>query len=90
MQLINKLDNSKYRRLLSRVAEKLHLKNEKAFSDEEILKLQSAFELSAVDVNLLLETIEFILLQVFVCSKAFNIELFVCNGGFFFRLLITA
>ena len=64
VQIINDLDSSKYPRLLVRVAEKLHVRGEKAFSEEETVKLHAALGLDAKDVDLLLETIEFILQQV--------------------------
>jgi len=40
------------------------VRGEKAFSEEEIVKLQAALGLDSKDVDLLLETIEFILQQV--------------------------
>jgi len=49
--LINNLDVSKFHLLLSRILQKLHLKEERTFSDEEEEKLQGAFDISAMILN---------------------------------------
>ncbi|XP_046574221.1 COMM domain-containing protein 10-like [Haliotis rubra] len=61
--IINDLASSKFPLLLNRILQKLHLKDERTFSEEEEEKLQSTFELSAPDLELVLETLEFILQQ---------------------------
>ncbi|CAK8676692.1 unnamed protein product [Clavelina lepadiformis] len=63
VQLINELESNRFPKLLSRIAEKLHLREEHAFSEEEQIKLQLALGIGSEDRSLLLETIEFILLQ---------------------------
>lgn len=64
MSLINQLDDSKFSGLLARILQKLHLKDEHSFSEEEERKLQRALGLSAGDVSLVLETLAFLLEQV--------------------------
>lgn len=59
---INSIDNSKFSRLLTRILQKLHLK-ERSFSQEEEEKLQSALSLERHTLQLLLETVSFILEQ---------------------------
>lgn len=61
--LINAMDQNKFPRLLSRVIQKLHLKDERAFSAEEEQKLQIALELDIKDLDLVLDTTAFILEQ---------------------------
>lgn len=63
IMLINGLDVNKFPLLLSRIIQKLHLKEERTFSDEEEEKLQGTFEVSAQELELILETLEFILQQ---------------------------
>ncbi|XP_051758768.1 COMM domain-containing protein 10 [Ctenopharyngodon idella] len=59
---INSIDSSKFSRLLSRILQKLHLK-ERSFSEEEEEKLQSALSMEKQTLQLLLETVSFILEQ---------------------------
>ncbi|KAG5841436.1 hypothetical protein ANANG_G00199490 [Anguilla anguilla] len=61
---INAIDINKFSRLLSRILQKLHLKAERSFSEEEEEKLQSALSLDKQALGLVLETISFILEQV--------------------------
>ncbi|KAL0979804.1 hypothetical protein UPYG_G00189940 [Umbra pygmaea] len=61
--LINKIDLNKFSRLLSRILQKLHLKEERTFSEEEEQKLQGALSLDKQSVSLVLETTAFILEQ---------------------------
>ncbi|XP_059159992.1 COMM domain-containing protein 10-like [Physella acuta] len=61
--LINDLDVTRFPLLLSRIIQKLHLKEERTFSDEEEEKLQGAFGISSKDLDLVLQTLEFILQQ---------------------------
>ncbi|KAH1169205.1 COMM domain-containing protein 10 isoform X1 [Mauremys mutica] len=61
--LINMIDPGKFPRLLSRILQKLHLKAESSFSEEEEEKLQAAFSVEKQDLHLVLETISFILEQ---------------------------
>ncbi|XP_012942446.1 COMM domain-containing protein 10 [Aplysia californica] len=61
--LINGLDVNKFPLLLSRILQKLHLKEERTFSEEEEEKLQGALDVSSNELELILETLEFILQQ---------------------------
>ncbi|KAM8960783.1 COMM domain-containing protein 10 [Pelodytes ibericus] len=63
VSLMNAMDEGKFPRLLSRILQKLHLKAERSFSEEEEEKLQVAFSLDKQDLHLVLETISFILEQ---------------------------
>ncbi|KAM9331153.1 COMM domain-containing protein 10 [Gastrophryne carolinensis] len=63
VSIINEMDEAKFPRLLSRILQKLHLKAEQSFSEEEEEKLQAAFSLDKADLKLVLETISFILEQ---------------------------
>ncbi|XP_026198021.1 COMM domain-containing protein 10 [Anabas testudineus] len=60
---INEIDVNKFSRLISRIIQKLHLKGERTFSEEEEQKLQSALSLNKQVLNLVLETSAFILEQ---------------------------
>ncbi|XP_071587245.1 COMM domain-containing protein 10 isoform X1 [Heliangelus exortis] len=63
VSLLNAVDPGLFPRLLSRLLQKLHLKAESSFSEEEEEKLQIAFSLEKQDLHLVLETISFILEQ---------------------------
>ncbi|XP_053859146.1 COMM domain-containing protein 10 isoform X2 [Vidua macroura] len=63
VSLFNAVDPGRFPRLLSRLLQKLHLKAESTFSEEEEEKLQIAFSLEKQDLHLVLETISFILEQ---------------------------
>ncbi|XP_074875823.1 COMM domain-containing protein 10 isoform X3 [Buteo buteo] len=63
VSLLNAMDAGRFPRLLSRLLQKLHLKTESIFSEEEEEKLQIAFSLEKQDLHLVLETISFILEQ---------------------------
>ncbi|XP_063996181.1 COMM domain-containing protein 10 isoform X3 [Pogoniulus pusillus] len=63
VSLLNAVDSGRFPRLLSRLLQKLHLKAESSFSEEEEEKLQIAFSLEKQDLHLVLETISFILEQ---------------------------
>ncbi|XP_053159540.1 COMM domain-containing protein 10 isoform X2 [Hemicordylus capensis] len=63
VSLINAIDTGKFSRLLSRILQKLHLKAESTFTEEEEEKLQVAFSVKKQDLHLILETITFILEQ---------------------------
>ncbi|KAM7391385.1 hypothetical protein PAMP_022079 [Pampus punctatissimus] len=60
---INAVDVNKFSRLISRIIQKLHLKGERTFSEEEEQKLQTALSLDKQALNLVLETAAFILEQ---------------------------
>ncbi|KAM9742964.1 COMM domain-containing protein 10 isoform 1-T1 [Menidia menidia] len=60
---INTIDVNKLSRLISRIIQKLHLKGEQTFSEEEEQKLQAALSLDKHALNLVLETAAFILEQ---------------------------
>ncbi|OBS82832.1 hypothetical protein A6R68_23184, partial [Neotoma lepida] len=61
--LINAIDTGRFPRLLIRILQKLHLKAESSFSEEEEEKLQAAFSLEKQELHLVLETISFVLEQ---------------------------
>ncbi|XP_064620810.1 COMM domain-containing protein 10-like [Lineus longissimus] len=61
--LINSLDDAKFPRIISRILQKFHLKDEHAFSEEEEEKLQLAFGLGSQELGLVIETLEFFLHQ---------------------------
>ncbi|XP_015271773.1 PREDICTED: COMM domain-containing protein 10, partial [Gekko japonicus] len=63
VSFINTIDTGKFSRLLSRILQKLHLKGESTFTEEEEEKLQIAFSVEKQDLHLVLETIAFILEQ---------------------------
>ncbi|XP_053788914.1 COMM domain-containing protein 10 isoform X1 [Vidua chalybeata] len=63
VSLLNAVDPGRFPRLLSRLLQKLHLKAESTFSEEEEEKLQIAFSLEKQDLHLVLETMSFILEQ---------------------------
>ncbi|XP_037657151.1 COMM domain-containing protein 10 isoform X3 [Choloepus didactylus] len=63
VSLINAIDTGRFPRLLTRILQKLHLKAESSFSEEEEEKLQAAFSLDKQDLHLVLEIISFILEQ---------------------------
>uniref|UniRef100_A0A8D0B6V7 COMM domain containing 10 n=1 Tax=Salvator merianae TaxID=96440 RepID=A0A8D0B6V7_SALMN len=63
VSLINAIDTGKFSRLLSRILQKLHLKSESTFTEEEEEKLQSAFSVEKQDLHLVLEMLTFILEQ---------------------------
>lgn len=63
VNLINRLDDGKFSALLARILHKLHSKDERILSEEEELRLQKAFAMTAKDVALVLETLSFILEQ---------------------------
>ncbi|TNN29103.1 COMM domain-containing protein 10 [Liparis tanakae] len=60
---INAIDGNKFSRLISRITQKLHLKDKRTFSEEEEEKLQAALSLDKQALNLVLETSAFILEQ---------------------------
>ncbi|KAI1900241.1 hypothetical protein AGOR_G00047970 [Albula goreensis] len=60
---INEIDLNKFSRLLSRILQKLHLKAERSFTEEEEEKLQAALALDKQALSLVLETVSFILEQ---------------------------
>ncbi|XP_069745947.1 COMM domain-containing protein 10 [Narcine bancroftii] len=61
--LVNGLDTGKFPRLLSRILQKLHLKDEHSFNEEEKEKLEVALSLEKHELHLMLETVSFILEQ---------------------------
>ncbi|XP_052784943.1 COMM domain-containing protein 10-like [Mya arenaria] len=63
VSIINNLDGSKFPLLLSRILQKLHMKDERTFSEEEEERLQSTLSLEVTDLELLLQTLEFFLQQ---------------------------
>uniref|UniRef100_A0A8V5GHL4 Uncharacterized protein n=1 Tax=Melopsittacus undulatus TaxID=13146 RepID=A0A8V5GHL4_MELUD len=63
VSLLSAMDSGRFPLLLSRLLQKLHLKTESTFSEEEEEKLQIAFSLEKQDLHLVLETISFILEQ---------------------------
>ncbi|XP_012725557.1 COMM domain-containing protein 10 [Fundulus heteroclitus] len=63
VNFINTIDVNKFSRLLSRIIQKLHVKGERTFSEDEEEKLQAALSLDKHALNLVLETAAFILEQ---------------------------
>ncbi|XP_060787875.1 COMM domain-containing protein 10 isoform X1 [Neoarius graeffei] len=60
---INSIEVNKLSRLLSRILQKLHLKGERSFSEDEEQKLQTALALEKQALHLVLETSSFLLEQ---------------------------
>uniref|UniRef100_A0A8C0H9V4 COMM domain containing 10 n=1 Tax=Chelonoidis abingdonii TaxID=106734 RepID=A0A8C0H9V4_CHEAB len=84
--LINMIDPGRFPRLLSRILQKLHLKAESSFSEEEEEKLQAAFSVEKQDLHLVLETISFILEQAVYNNLK---QLFATAAGRAFTLIKT-
>ncbi|KAK7933518.1 hypothetical protein WMY93_004414 [Mugilogobius chulae] len=63
VRFINSIDVNKFSRLISRIIQRLHLKGERTFSEEEEQKLESALSLDKQALSLVLETSAFILEQ---------------------------
>ncbi|XP_062942869.1 COMM domain-containing protein 10 isoform X5 [Cynocephalus volans] len=75
VSLINAIDIGRFPRLLTRILQKLHLKAESSFSEEEEEKLQAAFSLEKQDLHLVLETISFILEQLETVGWQLNLQM---------------
>ncbi|XP_057396892.1 COMM domain-containing protein 10 isoform X4 [Balaenoptera acutorostrata] len=75
VSLINEIDIGRFPRLLTRILQKLHLKAENSFSEEEEEKLQAAFSLERQDLHLVLETISFILEQLETVGWQLNLQM---------------
>nr|XP_025148767.1 COMM domain-containing protein 10 isoform X6 [Bubalus bubalis] len=75
VSLINVIDIGRFPRLLTRILQKLHLKAESSFSEEEEEKLQVAFSLEKQDLHLVLETISFILEQLETVGWQLNLQM---------------
>ncbi|XP_023556336.1 COMM domain-containing protein 10 [Octodon degus] len=73
--LINALDIGRFPRLLTRILQKLHLKAESSFNEDEEEKLQVAFSLEKQDLHLVLETISFILEQLETIGWQLNLQI---------------
>ncbi|XP_075824814.1 COMM domain-containing protein 10 isoform X3 [Microtus pennsylvanicus] len=73
--LINAIDTGRFPRLLSRILQKLHLKAESSFSEEEEEKLQAAFSLEKQELHLVLETIAFVLEQLETVGWQLNLQM---------------
>eukprot|EP01117_Protostelium_nocturnum_P007075 TRINITY_DN253_c0_g1_i2.p1 TRINITY_DN253_c0_g1~~TRINITY_DN253_c0_g1_i2.p1 ORF type:complete len:204 (+),score=79.76 TRINITY_DN253_c0_g1_i2:601-1212(+) len=63
VQLINSLPDGPFPRILLRLTQKLHLKNERPFSEEEEEKLGSILSLKPTEVQSVLDSTSFILEQ---------------------------
>ncbi|KAI5094955.1 COMM domain-containing protein 10 [Silurus meridionalis] len=63
VKFINSIEVNKLSRLLSRILQKLHLKGERSFSEDEEQKLQTALALDKQALHLVLETSSFLLEQ---------------------------
>ncbi|PIK51456.1 putative COMM domain-containing protein 10 isoform X2 [Apostichopus japonicus] len=59
VEKINNVESPKYARILSRILQKIHLKDERPFSEEEEEKLQGVLDLDSPDITLILETTSF-------------------------------
>nr|XP_044989871.1 COMM domain-containing protein 10 isoform X5 [Jaculus jaculus] len=75
VSLINAIDIGRFPRLLIRILQKLHLKAESSFSEEEEEKLQVAFSLEKQDLHLVLETISFVLEQLETVGWQLNLQM---------------
>uniref|UniRef100_A0A8V0XYZ3 COMM domain containing 10 n=1 Tax=Gallus gallus TaxID=9031 RepID=A0A8V0XYZ3_CHICK len=73
--LLNAVDPGRFPRLLSRLLQRLHLKAETSFSEEEEEKLQIAFSLEKQDLHLVLEAISFILEQLETIGWQLNLQM---------------
>jgi len=63
IQLINDLDTARFGKLLQRIIQKIHLRDERSFTEAEEEKLQTAFQLNTDEIEAVLETLAFILEQ---------------------------
>ncbi|CAF1154613.1 unnamed protein product [Rotaria magnacalcarata] len=63
IQHINATDNTKFRKLVQRVAEKTGRQNETIFTLDELMKLEKAFDLPIDNIKQMIETIEYMFLQ---------------------------
>ncbi|WAR28461.1 COMDA-like protein [Mya arenaria] len=75
VSIINNLDGSKFPLLLSRILQKLHMKDERTFSEEEEERLQSTLSLEVTDLELLLQTLEFFLQQLDTINWRLNLQM---------------
>jgi len=64
VDIINGVDEGKFPKLLTRVAQNVHEKHSRTFTDQEEAKLSSALGIPATNLKLLLEAVEFIFQQV--------------------------
>lgn len=79
---INRIESPKYARILSRILQKIHLKDERPFSEEEEEKLQGVLDLDSPDVTLVLETTSFIVEQAaYHLAKPTNLSQQLKNIG---------
>ncbi|KAK2152900.1 hypothetical protein LSH36_315g03082 [Paralvinella palmiformis] len=63
VDVINNVNPNKFPLVLSRIIQKLHLKDERTFTEDEEKKLETALSLNESDLQLLIETCEFFLQQ---------------------------
>jgi hypothetical protein len=63
INFINVIDNAKFRLLIQRIVQKLHLTNETYFKEDEIEKLENSLEINLENLNLIINFIEFVYLQ---------------------------
>jgi len=78
IKLINDLDVAKFPRVLTRVVQKLHLKAEAPFNDQEFAQLQELLHISGEDLHDALVTCSFLLQQAAyfgVKAKRFGAQL---------------
>ncbi|XP_073409830.1 COMM domain-containing protein 10 isoform X4 [Dendrobates tinctorius] len=75
VSILNGMDAGRFPRLLSRIVQKLHLKAEQSFNEEEVEKLQAAFLLDKQSLKLVLETISFILEQLETTAWQLNLQM---------------
>lgn len=79
---INRIESPKYARILSRILQKIHLKDERPFSEEEEEKLRGVLDLDSPDVTLVLETTSFIVEQAaYHLAKPTNLSQQLKNIG---------
>jgi COMM domain containing 10 len=63
IELINTLDNAKFNGILQRIIQNVHTSYESYFTDDELIKLEVSLELTRDNIIIVINIIEFILLQ---------------------------
>ncbi|XP_071844190.1 COMM domain-containing protein 10-like [Apostichopus japonicus] len=82
VEKINNVESPKYARILSRILQKIHLKDERPFSEEEEEKLQGVLDLDSPDITLILETTSFFVEQAaYHLAKPANLSQQLKNIG---------
>lgn len=82
IDIINRVDASRFPLIVSRIAKKVHLKDDQAFSKAEQKQLEVVLGLSPADVSALLESTAFILEQAAYVEFPNTKKYFFCNLSF--------